>query len=220
MQATLHHMRANSGTFSRYADLVVGLGWSIDAIDGIPVISHDGGMLGFTSINDIFPTIGLSIIVLTNNGDTPPDNIAKDILAKLDPEFAKKRDIAAAGEDVQITAKTEMVWTELHSGTIDRSELTASLNNALTPDRVAFMHAHYAEAGTPLRWIYKGKQDLPDGSTTYSYRVVFKMLWRYLLQQPLPRTARSPTWIRNTTLATDTARSNQQISAGVGYLSA
>jgi hypothetical protein len=41
-------------------------------------------MLGFTSINDVFPTIGLSIIVLTNNGDAPPDNIAKDILAKLD----------------------------------------------------------------------------------------------------------------------------------------
>jgi CubicO group peptidase (beta-lactamase class C family) len=151
-----------------------GLGWSIDAIDGIPVISHDGGMLGFTSINDVFPTLGLSIVVLTNSGDTPPDNIAKNILAKLDPEFAKKRDIAAAGEDVQITAKTEMVWAELHSGTIDRSELTPNLNKDLTPDRVVFMHAHYAGAGAALRWIYKGKQGWPDGSTTYSYRVLFK----------------------------------------------
>lgn len=73
-------------------------------------------MLGFTSINDVFPTLGLSIVVLTNNGDTPPDNIADSILAKLDPEFAKKRDIAAAGEAFRITAKTEKVWTELHSG--------------------------------------------------------------------------------------------------------
>jgi D-alanyl-D-alanine carboxypeptidase len=151
-----------------------GLGWSIDQIEGIPVISHDGGMLGFTSINDVFPTIGLSIIVLTNNGATPPDSVAKDILAKLDPEFAKKRAIAAAGENFQITAKTEKVWTELHIGTIDRSELTPDLEKALTPDRVAFMHAHYARAGTPLWWIYKGKQEWPDGSTTYSYRVLFK----------------------------------------------
>ena len=150
-----------------------GLGWSIDQIDGIPVISHDGGMLGFTSINDVFPTIGLSIIVLTNNGDTPPDNIAKDILAKLDPEFAKRRGIAAAGEDLQITARTERVWTELHIGTIDRTQLTPDLNRALTPDQVAFMHAHYAGAGTPLQWIYKGRQEWPDGSTTYSYRVLF-----------------------------------------------
>jgi D-alanyl-D-alanine carboxypeptidase len=150
-----------------------GLGWSSDQIEGIPVISHDGGMLGFTSINDVFPTMGLSIIVLTNNGDTPPDNIAKDILAKLDPDFAKKRDLAVAGENFQITAKIEKVWTELHIGTIDRSELTPALNKALTPDRVAFMHAHYAGAGTQLRWIYKGSQEWPDGSTTYSYRVLF-----------------------------------------------
>ena len=151
-----------------------GLGWSIDQIEGIPVISHDGGMLGFTSINDVFPTIGLSIIVLTNNGDTPPDNIAKDILAKLDPGFEAKRDTAAAGETLQITAKAEKVWTELHIGTLDRSELTPALNEALTPDRIAFMHVHYAAAGTPLRWIYKGKQEWPDGSTIYSYRVLFK----------------------------------------------
>ena len=151
-----------------------GLGWSIDQIEGIPVISHDGGMLGFTSINDVFPAIGLNIIVLTNNGDTPPDNIAKNILAKLDPEFARRRDIAALGENPQITSRAEKVWTELHIGTIDRSELTPDLNKALTPDQVAFMHAHYAGAGPPLQWIYKGKQDWPDGSTTYSYRVLFK----------------------------------------------
>jgi CubicO group peptidase (beta-lactamase class C family) len=151
-----------------------GLGWSIDQIEGFPVISHDGGMLGFTSINDVFPSVGLSIIVLTNNGDTPPDNIAKNILAKLDPEFAKRRAGAAGSESLQITAKVEKVWSELHIGAIDRSELTSSLNNALTPDRIAFMHAHYAGAGTPLRWIYKGKQEWPDGSTTYSYRVLFK----------------------------------------------
>jgi D-alanyl-D-alanine carboxypeptidase len=151
-----------------------GLGWSIDQIEGIPVISHDGGMLGFTSINDVFPTMGLSIIVLTNNGDAPPDNVAKNILAKLDREFAKKRDLAAAGENLEITAEAEKVWTELHIGTIDRSELTPDLNKALTPDRVAFMRAHYAGAGRPLRWIYKGQQEWPDGGTTYSYRVLFK----------------------------------------------
>jgi hypothetical protein len=36
------------------------------------------------------------------------------------------------------------------------------------------MHSHYAGAGTPLKWIYKGKQLAPDGSSTYSYRVLFK----------------------------------------------
>lgn len=151
-----------------------GLGWSVDQIEGIPVVSHDGGMLGFTSINDVFPTLNLGIIVLTNNGETPPDSIAKDILARLDPDFAKNRDIAAAGENPQITARVAKVWTELHVGTIDRSELTQDLNKALMPEQIRFMHAHYAGAGPPLRWIYKGTQLWPDGGATYSYRVLFK----------------------------------------------
>ena len=151
-----------------------GLGWSIDQIEGIPVVSHDGGMLGFTSINDVFPTLNLGIIVLTNNGETPPDSIAKDILSRLNPDFARKRDIAATGENPQITARVTKVWTELHVGTIDRSELTHELNKALMPEQVSFMHAHYAGAGPALRWIYKGSQLWPDGSATYSYRVLFK----------------------------------------------
>lgn len=150
------------------------MGWSVDRMEGIPVISHDGGMLGFTSINDVFPTLGLSIVVLANNGDTPPDNVAKDVLAMLDPEFAKKRDVAVAGEDAQISARVEKVWSELHIGTIDRSELTSDLNEALTAGQIRFMHAHYAGAGTPVQWIYKGKQVWPDGSTVYFYRVLFR----------------------------------------------
>jgi hypothetical protein len=97
----------------------------------------------------------------TNNGDTPPDSIAKDILARLNSEFAKKRDIAAAGEDPEVTAR------------IDPTELTPHLTKALKPAQVRFMHAHYARAGPPLRWIYKGSQVWPDGSTTYSSRVLF-----------------------------------------------
>lgn len=151
-----------------------GMGWSADQMEGIPVISHDGGMLGFTSINDVFPTLALSIIVLTNNGDTPPDNIAKNILATLDPDFAKKRNVAATGEDPQITARVEKVWGELHIGTIDRSELTADLNKQLTANQLSFMHGHYADDGPPVQWIYKGKQVWPDGSTIYFYRMLFK----------------------------------------------
>lgn len=151
-----------------------GLGWSIDRLEGTPVVSHDGGMLGFASINNVYPTLDLGIIVLTNNGDTPPDSIARDILARLDPDFARKRDIAATGEDAEVTARIEKVWAELHVGRIDRSELTQDLNKALTPERITFMHAHYAGAGTPLRWIYKGSQLWPDGGVTYSYRVLFK----------------------------------------------
>ncbi len=154
-----------------------GFGWSIDTVDGLKVISHDGGMLGFTAINDVFPTLGLSIIVLANNGNASPDAVAKNIVAQFDPAFASNRNTADAGEDPMITARISKVWLQLHEGTIDRSVLTTSFNKILTARVLGFMHGHYERLlsrSPPLRWIYKGRQGADGGATIYTYRVLFK----------------------------------------------
>ncbi|MGC1381619.1 MAG: serine hydrolase domain-containing protein [Candidatus Baltobacteraceae bacterium] len=151
-----------------------GFGWETDASDGLPTISHGGGMLGFTSTNDVFPTLGLSIVVLTNNGNASPDAVAKGIVAQLDPEFAAKQNAAVSGEDPALTARIRTVWVQLHQGTLDRSLLTESFSQNLTPQVLRFMHAHFAGVGPPLRWIYKGKQAETNGNVTYTYRVLFK----------------------------------------------
>ena len=114
-------------------------------------------MLGFTSVNDVFPTMGMSIVVLANNGSASPDAVAKDIVAKLNPDLTKKRNTATPGENPIITARIRKVWIELHEGAVDRSLLTESFSQALTPQVVHFMHSHYSNAGPPLRWMYKGK---------------------------------------------------------------
>jgi CubicO group peptidase (beta-lactamase class C family) len=154
-----------------------GFGWSIDTVDGLKVISHDGGMLGFTAINDVFPALGLTIIVLANNGGASPDAIAKSIVAQLDSEFASKRNLAAPGEDPAITARISKVWLQLHEGTIDRSVLTTSFNKLLTARVLGFMHGHYKRLlsqSPPLQWIYKGRQAGDGGAVTCTYRVLFK----------------------------------------------
>lgn len=152
-------------------------GWSSGTVDGLKVISHDGGMLGFTSINDVFPALRLSVIVLLNNGNASPDAIAKGIVAQLDTQFANKRDAVAPGENPALTAQIAKVWSQLHGGTLDRSLLTASLNKELTSRVRGYMNAHYSKllaAGPPQRWIYKGKQPGDGGATTYTYRVLFR----------------------------------------------
>jgi D-alanyl-D-alanine carboxypeptidase len=154
-----------------------GFGWSIDTVDRLKVISHDGGMLGFTSINDVFPTLGLSIIVLANNGNASPDAIAKAVIAQLNPEFASKRNAASPGENPVITGQIIKVWEQLHEGQIDRSLLTGSYNKEITSKVLVFMHGHFAQLlaeGRPRRWIYKGKRPQDDGTTLYAYRVLFK----------------------------------------------
>jgi len=152
-------------------------GWNVDNVDGLPVVSHDGGMLGFTSTNEVFPTLGLSVIVLSNNGDASPEAIAKGIVAELNASFARARNTSAPNENAATSTLIAKVWVQLHEGTVDRSLLTAAFSNEVTPRVAAFMHAHFARLlrqGPPLRWIYKGKQLGDDGSTTYNYRVLFK----------------------------------------------
>ena len=153
-----------------------GFGWRVDRINGLPIISHDGAMLGFTSINDVFPTVGVAIIILANNADAYPDAIAKNILASMDPGFAKGRDVAAPGENPQVTTQIEHVWTQLRDGTPDRSEFTATFGSSLTPPVVRFYHRYLTRRDPPspaLRWAYKGKQTGADGIIMYSYRVLF-----------------------------------------------
>jgi D-alanyl-D-alanine carboxypeptidase len=154
-----------------------GFGWSVDTVDGLRVISHDGGMLGFTSINDVFPALQMSVIVLANNGDASPDAIAKGIVARLDSAFASKRNAASPGENPVITAQVAKVWIQLHESSVDRSLLTASFNKALTPRVLGYMHAHFMRLlrdGPPQQWIYKGEEPANDEATIYTYRVLFK----------------------------------------------
>ena len=151
-----------------------GFGWDVDRLDGIPILSHGGAMLGFTSVNDVFPSLHANIVVLTNSGNSSPDAIAKGILASMDPEFARRRNAASPGENPSVTAQIRTVWTQLHRGTIDRSQLTRSFSGLLDPARLSYMHSHFAAYDSgPQRWIFKGKQTTPDASTTYTYRVLF-----------------------------------------------
>jgi hypothetical protein len=63
---------------------------------------------------------------------------------------------------------------ELHKGEVDRSQLSASLNNEVTTKALAGMHARFArlDTGTEMRWIYKGQERAVNGSISYSYRVL------------------------------------------------
>jgi D-alanyl-D-alanine carboxypeptidase len=154
-----------------------GCGWRIDETDGVPTISHDGATLGFNAINDVFPTLGLRIIVLANNGAAFSDAIAKDILASLNPAFAESRDTAAPGESPAITNRIRTVWSELHQGTIDRSQLSADLSNEITAKSLQGMHVRFArlDGGAKMRWIYKGQSAVDEadgGGLSYSYRVL------------------------------------------------
>ncbi len=159
--------RLASGTPTDY-----GFGWLIDSHDGQPCIEHNGGTFGFASVNQNFPDLGERIIVLVNDAGGGPTAIATAAFEALNPGIVSAADAPAAGEDAAITKLAQQWWQALVSGKLDRSRLTPAMNTALTPAVVHAAGAQFGALGTPVRWIYRGKQEAP-GSTTYRYRVSF-----------------------------------------------
>jgi hypothetical protein len=77
--------------------------------------------------------------------------------------------------------------------------LTPALNKALTPDRIAFMHVHYAALEHRCDGFTKASKNGPTAAQHIPIAFSSKMVWRFLLQPPSQRMANSQTLIRNTT---------------------
>jgi hypothetical protein len=63
-------------------------------------------------------------------------------------------------------------WQNLLTGKFDRSRLTPTMGNALTPAVLSQSAAQLGALGAPKSWTYKGKQEA-NGITAYVYRVTF-----------------------------------------------
>jgi D-alanyl-D-alanine carboxypeptidase len=147
-------------------------GWVVDKHDGQPRIWHNGGTLGFSSSNEIYPQLGETIIALINTTAADADTVAENYFVKLNPRLAAAANRAVAGEDPAVTARAKAVFAQLASGTLDRTQFTTQMNAALTAEAVAGAKAQLSQLGTPSAWTYRGKKTA-GALTTYAYRVSF-----------------------------------------------
>lgn len=63
------------------SDRAYGYGWVVGPFEGRPAIFHQGGNRGFRAISLWFPDEQLSVVVLSNEGQTDPDALAVELLA-------------------------------------------------------------------------------------------------------------------------------------------
>ncbi len=155
------------GPHSHYA-----FGWVVDHYDGQLRIWHNGGTLGFSAINEIYPHDGERIIVLTNLSSGVADTMADAVFNQLHPRLAARSNAAVAGEDPAVTARAKALLAQFESGNLDRTQFDAAMNAAMTPAVVAGAKAQFAALGMPSVWVYRGKR-VESGTTTYAYRVTF-----------------------------------------------
>lgn len=77
-------------------ELRYGFGLGADTIAGRPVITHGGGIHGFTSANVWVPSAQLSVTVLTNAGSAHPDELSSQLIrAALGVELAQPPKLVA-----------------------------------------------------------------------------------------------------------------------------
>ena len=81
---------------------------------------------------------------------------------------------SAQAADPAIIARAKEWLHRLQTGDIDRSQLTAKMNEALTPDVIKQISAKFGPLGDPQTFAPLGQQSVPGDMTAYVYRVTFK----------------------------------------------
>lgn len=81
---------------------------------------------------------------------------------------------ANADTGTEVAARAKEWLHRLQTGDIDRTQLDAAMNSALTPDVVKQAAAKFGPLGDPQSFAFVGSQPVGgDGAVAYVYRVVF-----------------------------------------------
>lgn len=159
--------RLTDGTSTGY-----GFAWMSEVRDGAPGIWHNGGTLGFIAKNEVFPQLGETIVILENNNNAWVSSVSGSLFAALNPQLAALDERPVSGENSAVTARAKIILQQICDGSIDRSQLSAAMNEALTPQMLSALGTRFRQLGFAQTWVYRGtKADASE--TAYIYRVTF-----------------------------------------------
>jgi D-alanyl-D-alanine carboxypeptidase len=149
-----------------------GFGWQIMAYDDAPRLSHNGSTLGFSSSNQVYPSLKQYIIVLTNFAFANADSIGEVAFDQHNPKLAALQNAPASGERAEVTFSVKRLWQQMTRGHIDRSELENRFNAFMTDARMEQTKSEFSTLPAPTAWVYRGLQQTPRG-IQYHYRLRF-----------------------------------------------
>jgi CubicO group peptidase (beta-lactamase class C family) len=156
------------------------MGWIREALDGHPLIWHNGGVLGANTRNAYFPDQRISVIAFGNSVAFDETAIVREAFRALVPptpsQLAAEREresTPAAGEDPAITAAARAEYERWREGKVDLTRYDATMRTALSEATMRQVSSGLAASGEPTALVFTGKTALPNGAgTAYSYRVV------------------------------------------------
>jgi hypothetical protein len=144
-----------------------GLGLEVWSDHGHLVASHDGEISGgFLSFNSVWFDQRTAVVVLTNivNSDAP-NSIFKDV---SDLVVLKAADLQAA----RWLAEARKIFSDLQSGSIDRSTLTPDASDSFSPEILADAKASLKPLGEPRSFEQTFSAER-GGMTARGFRATF-----------------------------------------------
>jgi CubicO group peptidase (beta-lactamase class C family) len=160
-----------------------GLGVDMMRSQNLQFVGHHGGVPGYETENELIPVEHVAWVVLSDTFDFGTPRADRVVVSTLFPNAAATQATASA-EDPAITERFREALSSLLKGNIDRSQYTAQVNAALTPDLLARTAAQLKSLGRIANIAYLGSSKIATG-TLYSYRVTFSagqtLTWQFLL---------------------------------------
>ena len=152
------NVQLSNGVASRY-----GLGVGVNIVNGRRVISHGGGVSGFTAQNSVYPDERAAIIVLTNLDAT---NAAEKMVTKIADVL-----FTPAGSQDSLTEARD-IFAGLQHGKIDRSRFTSNANAYFSDQALKDFAASLAPLGKPSDFSQVA-EELRGGMTLHRYSARF-----------------------------------------------
>jgi hypothetical protein len=150
-------VKLKNGTGTEY-----GLGVDVKKRDGHRSIEHSGEVTGFVSDNEVLVDDGIAVAVLTNHMSGGAEEIAQLVAST----------VAGIGKQSDNEKQALAIYRGLQQGKIDRSLLSANLNDYFSEQTVADFRASLAPLGEPLTFK-QAAEELRGGMTFRAYRIVY-----------------------------------------------
>lgn len=169
----------NNGQLSQY-----GFGWRISDIRGHKLIGHTGQTAGFAAANYRFVGDGVTVVVLTNQGDSGGGgNLALGVAKLYIPAISIKAMKEVAGGDAALAAIVTRAFTQRADNKPDTEVFSPDMVKTLSTERSRAANARIAAAGAIKSLTLVGIETA-GGRKTHIYRVVTPKqasLWRFVI---------------------------------------
>jgi CubicO group peptidase (beta-lactamase class C family) len=127
-----------------------GFGWSIDTLAGQVRIHHGGSWQGFQTYISRYLGDDMTIVALSNLGNSQPGVIVDSVAALFNPAFRSKPPAAIADTDASTRAKLEAVLAATRDGTLSPNDF-AYVRAGFFPSAARAYQQALAGLGNPDR---------------------------------------------------------------------